>query len=245
MERASRLQPKGPKNFSKHHNQRTASIRPAQRTDTERVTQNTPLAQRDLPVFSKHSEEAVMVARLRRDQFTALQHHRNGPGGCTTDDAILLVEEMIPLFAITCSREGFRLSLDEWIERNTRLVTSTEVNEAIQRVLANPPPYTSAAIGRRHRVTIGEYDTLGLTHITPAGWTRKRLDQHLEARRARTVKTRRLAKGETKTPREFSISRLKLWGRPGAPCSSRAGFYRLSETEQAALVEKARAALRP
>ncbi|MGU3449632.1 hypothetical protein [Methylobacterium sp. 391_Methyba4] len=181
------------------------------------------------------------MARKRRDQITAVLRDTNA-GACRTDDAVLYVAEIIPHFAIACGQDGFWFALWEWIEANTPLVSRADVTEMVSDVLQALPRYNSVSTGRRMRVTIEQYDRLGLSHIRPDGWSRKRLDEHLDARRAKKVKEQRHACRESKTRRELSIAQLKPWKLPNAPCKSRAAFYREPENVRDALIAQAREA---
>jgi len=240
MERAFQRQPEGPTKFQTPRHQQGTSPRPKPANNTVRVHQNDPTPQREQRLFGPHSDDAKFAARRRRDETTAILRDVNH-GPCLTDDAVLYVAEIIPCLAIVCGQDMFRVVLDEWVAANTPRVPKAEVNEIVACVLTDQPLYTSPARGKRLGVTVEQYDRLGLTHTTPAGWSKRKVKAHVARRRNRTVKDRRHATGESKTRRELSIEQLKPWLLPEAPCNSRAAFYRLSEDVRDALIARARA----
>ena len=239
MERALRRQPQGPSKFQAPRPQHSSSPRPNSADNINSVHHEDPPPQREQRLFGPHSDDAKVAARLRREQITAVLRDVN-QGACLTDDAVLYVAEIIPHIAISCGQEGFWLVLREWVEANAPLVPLSVVAETVNDILQDPPRYNSVAIGRRLRVTLEQYDRLGLSHIRPLGMSRKKLDEHLAKRKAAKVKLKRHASGETKTPRELSAEQLKPWRYPWAPCRSRTAYYALPKVERDALLARAR-----
>lgn len=240
MERTSRLPPQGPAIFPPPRHQHSTGTHPNPANDTDRVNQNDPLAQRAQPLFRRRSREQIVIADHRLDQFGTLAWDIFG-GPCLTSRAGDVIEQFVPFAAIACGQAGFDWMMEKVVARHAPHVSPEEVDEIIDRTLLDPPRYNSAAIGKRWGVTAEQFDRLGLSHIWPAGWGKKRLDTHKRKRRNKVVKDKRHATHESKTRRELSVVQLQPWTYPWAPCSSRPGFYRLSKTDQDALVARARA----
>ena len=238
--KASRLAPEGPSNFLTPRHQHSTSTHPNPANDTDRVRQNDPLAQREQPLFKRRSRKQIIAADHRLDQFgTLVWDIFDGP--CLNSRAGDVVEQFVPFAAIACGQNGFHWMMEKVVARYAPHVSSEELDEIIAKTLPDPPRYNSAAIGKRWGVTVEQYDRLGLSHIWPAGWGKKRLDTHKRKRRNKKAKATRHATEESKTPRELSIVQLQPWTYPWAPCSSRPGFYRLPKADQDALVARARA----
>lgn len=238
-ERALRRQPQSPSMFQASRQQHNSSPRPNLADDTNSVHHEDPTPQREQRLFGPHSEDAKVAARLRREQITAVLRDVNR-GPCLTDDAVLYVAEIVPHIAIACGQCAFWFVLEEWIEANVPQASRDAVAEVVNDILQDPPRYNSAAIGKRLRVTLEQYDRLGLSHIMPLGMSRKKLDAHLAKRKARRVKLERQASGETRTPRELSVARVKPWTVPGAPCGSRTAYFALPKEARDALLARAR-----
>lgn len=239
MERAFQRQPEGPTKFLTPRRQQNTSPRPKSADNTFRVHQVDPPPQREQRLFRRHSKAQTAIAVKRMTQLEAVVLDNHG-GACRTLRAIEYVEEFIPLAAIAGGQAGFRWLLEEIVAKLAPLVSPDALDAAVNKVLLDPPPYTSAAIGKRQGVTIEQYDRLGLSHIWPAGWTKRRLNTFKRKRRAAKVKAARQANGTTRTPRELSIARLKPWTLPVAPCRTRTEFYTLPEADREALVARAR-----
>lgn len=243
MERAFQRQPEGPTKFQTPHHQQNTSPRPKSADNTLRVHQVDPPPQREQRLFRRHSKAQIAIAVKRMTQLEAVVLDNHG-GPCLTPRAIEYVEEYIPLAAIAGGQASFDWLLGEIVMKLAPRISPDAVEAAVERVLLDPLPYTSAAIGKRLGVTIEQYDRLGLSHIWPAGWTKRRLNTFKRKRRAAKVKAARQANGTTRTPRELSIARLKPWTLPGAPCRTRTEFYALPAADREALVARARAEAR-
>ena len=242
-EKAPRLQPGGPTNFSLPSPGHSASARPHQGKNTPRVILGADVLRPGWRIFGQHSQRARLVARIRLRLIVAVMRDRAG-GPCLTDDAILFFEEALPLLAIACGPSTFEFNTEEWVALNAPRLAQAQVEEAVARTLPNPPKYTSADIGRRLNVTEEEWRRLKLWHLRPAGWTRAILTTKRKERRAANRKATRLATGVTVNPHELSVAQLKPWTLPGAPCTSRTGFFRMPKGAQAGLLELARSLTR-
>lgn len=216
-EKALRRQPEGPEKFSRSISGYSALARPHQGETTPRVGLAVDHPHPAWPIFERHSQVAKIVARMRRDQITALLRDRNR-GPCLTDDAILFLEEVLPHIAIACGPATYEFNAGEWVALNTPLLTKDQVTGAIVRILPNPPRYASLDIGQRMNVSEAEWERLELSHIRPAGWTRRILKTKRRARHAVSRKAARHARGESKTRREDSASRTKQWLAAGFKC---------------------------
>ncbi|MCJ2032619.1 hypothetical protein [Methylobacterium sp. J-068] len=183
---------------------------------------------------------ALIPARRRVQEITLLLHARH-KGPCLTDDAGTYLDEILPHIAIKCGAAGFGFALTEWAVRNCPGLSPADIKDAVRRILPAPPRYTSAAIGRRLNVRIAEAKHLGLRYVRPVGWTAAKHEREMKAAKAAALKAKRQATGETKTPRELSVTKLAPWTGLGV---SRATFMRLPKDVQAAHVEQAREALR-
>lgn len=173
-------------------------------------------------------------------EITLLLRDRHA-GPCLTDDAVTYLDEVVPHFAIKCGSAGFMFALTEWAAQQCPSLRLADIEDAAGRILPAPPRYTSAAISRRLNVRIAEAKRLGLQYVRPVGWTAAKHERAMKAAKAAAVKAKRIATGETKMPRELSVTKLAPWTGLGM---SRATFMRLPKDVQAAHVERAREALR-
>jgi hypothetical protein len=161
-------------------------------------------------------------------------------GPCLNHQAEAVIEQFVPLVTIANGQSGFRWMMEEIAHQLAPLAVDA-LGDIIARTQLDWRLYTSAAIGKRWGVTLDQYERLGFTHITPAGWGKRRMKAYRAKRRAGKVKAQRHAKKASKTPRELSIAQLRPWTLAGAPCSSRAEFYREPKDVRDALVARARA----
>ncbi|TXN19749.1 hypothetical protein [Methylobacterium sp. WL19] len=149
------------------------------------------------------------------------------------------MDEVLVHVHLATSPETFAFVLAEWARLNTPRLTPADIEDACRRVLPAPPRYSSADIGARLGLTVERYTRLGLTHVLPAGWTKRRHTAHVRKRKAAALKAKRHAAGLTKTPREMSIARLVPWVGLGM---SEWTFKRLPPEERAVHVKRAREA---
>ncbi|TXM63940.1 hypothetical protein FV226_27070 [Methylobacterium sp. WL12] len=182
----------------------------------------------------------LIPARRRVHEITLILRDRH-KGPCRTDDAMAYLDEVVPHFAMKCGAAGFGFALAEWVAQNCPGLTGADTENAVRRILPNPPRYTSPAIGRRLKVRIAEAERLGLRFIRPMGWTATKHGKAMKAAKAAALKAKRQATGETRTPRELSVAKLAPWNGLGM---ARATFMRLPKDVQAGHVEQAREALR-
>ncbi|KQP05904.1 hypothetical protein ASF28_18625 [Methylobacterium sp. Leaf99] len=181
-----------------------------------------------------------MPARMRVIEITRIVQDRH-QGPCATDDAIIYLDEVLPHFATKCGSAGFMFAVAEWVAQNCPRLTGADIEDAVARILPNPPRYTSVAIGRRLNVRIAEARRLGLRYVRPVGWNAAKHERQAKAAKAAALRVKRQATGKTRTPRALSVEKLAPWI---ALEMSRATFKRLPKDMQADHVERAREALR-
>lgn len=155
----------------------------------------------------KPPPHVLMPARIRRQQISKLLWHRHC-GPCRTDKAGLYFEAIAAQLVICCVPSTLDFAVSEWVSRHTPNLAADVIKEVMDRFRSyQRVSYRSEDLGRHLQVTAAEKELLHLTHLGAIGVTAQEIAEQRRTRNRERMRAKRLATGETKTPRDQCIAR--------------------------------------